>query len=180
MDVSELETLYSLPSPAVLTRTLRERESLSSSTAPSSMSEASFLADEEEEEFDREPRRRERRGTEDCTAGMVSSTGGAIAPRSVVFQEKRSEKAERKKGDEYKRGTLIFLVSIHGTPAVLERACFPVPQQLLARMEATPPLRLSVEERVDQAVREAVRRALANQRRTQEQELDALSDVLQR
>lgn len=177
MDVSELETLYSLPSPAVLTRTLRERESLSSSTAPSSMSEASFLADEEEEEFDREPRRRERRGTEDCTAGMVSSTGGAIAPRSVVFQEKRSEKAERKKGDEYKRGTLIFLVSIHGTPAVLAGL---LPQQLLARMEATPPLRLSVEERVDQAVREAVRRALANQRRTQEQELDALSDVLQR
>lgn len=43
-----------------------------------------------------------------------------------------------------------------------------------------PPLRLSVEERVDQAVREAVRRALADQRKTQEAELDALSDVLQR
>lgn len=49
-----------------------------------------------------------------------------------------------------------------------------------ARMEASPPVRLSVEERVEQAVREAVRRALANQRRTQEEELDALSDVLQR
>ena len=47
-------------------------------------------------------------------------------------------------------------------------------------MEASPPVRLSVEERVEQAVREAVRRALANQRRTQEEELDALSDVLQR
>lgn len=47
-------------------------------------------------------------------------------------------------------------------------------------MEGRPPLRLSVEERVDQAVREAVRRALAEQRKTQEAELDALSDVLQR
>lgn len=33
---------------------------------------------------------------------------------------------------------------------------------------------------MEQAVREAVRRALASQRRTQEEELDALSDVLQR
>eukprot|EP00752_Nemacystus_decipiens_P002815 g2626.t1 len=47
-------------------------------------------------------------------------------------------------------------------------------------MEVGAPLRLSVEERVEKAVREAVRRALANQRRTQEEELDALSDVLQR
>lgn len=84
MDVSELETLYSLPSPAVLTRKLRV-ESPPSSTAPSSMSEASFLADEEE--LDRVPRRRERSGADDGTAGMVSSTAGVIAPRSAAFRE---------------------------------------------------------------------------------------------
>lgn len=43
-----------------------------------------------------------------------------------------------------------------------------------------PPLRLSVEERVEHAVKEAVRRALDEQRRTQERELDTLSDALQR
>lgn len=43
-----------------------------------------------------------------------------------------------------------------------------------------PPLRLSVEERVDHAVRDAVRRALDEQRRNQEKELDTLSDALQR
>lgn len=42
------------------------------------------------------------------------------------------------------------------------------------------PLRLSVEERVEHAVSSAVRRALAEQRKTQEEELDSLSDVLQR
>ncbi|CAM9834409.1 unnamed protein product [Ectocarpus sp. 6 AP-2014] len=49
-------------------------------------------------------------------------------------------------------------------------------------MEARPPvpLRLSVEERVEHAVSSAVRRALAEQRKTQEEELDSLSDVLQR
>lgn len=41
-------------------------------------------------------------------------------------------------------------------------------------------LRLSVEERVDHAVQEAVRKALDEQRRTQERELDTLSDALQR
>lgn len=45
---------------------------------------------------------------------------------------------------------------------------------------ARPPLRLSVEERVGHAVSSAVRRALAEQRKTQEEELDALSDVVQR
>lgn len=45
---------------------------------------------------------------------------------------------------------------------------------------ARPPLRLSVEERVEHAVKEAVRRALDEQRRTQERELDTLSDALQR
>ena len=50
------------------------------------------------------------------------------------------------------------------------------------RMEARPrpPLRLSVDERVECAVQEAVRRALGEQRKTQEKELDALSDALQR
>lgn len=43
-----------------------------------------------------------------------------------------------------------------------------------------PPLRLSVEERVDYAVQDAVRKALAKQRRTQEKELDNLSDALQK
>ncbi|CAM9622266.1 unnamed protein product [Ectocarpus sp. 4 AP-2014] len=49
-------------------------------------------------------------------------------------------------------------------------------------MEARPPvpLRLSVEERVEHAVSSAVRRALAEQRKTQEEELDSLSYVLQR
>ena len=49
-------------------------------------------------------------------------------------------------------------------------------------MEARPrlPLRLSVEERVENAVQEAVRKALAEQRRTQEKELDNLSDALQK
>lgn len=48
-------------------------------------------------------------------------------------------------------------------------------------MSSRAPLqRLSVEERVDHAVQGAVRRALDEQRRAQERELDTLSDALQR
>lgn len=42
------------------------------------------------------------------------------------------------------------------------------------------PKRLSVDERIDYAVQEAVRKTLEEQRKTQERELDTLSDALQR
>ena len=57
-----------------------------------------------------------------------------------------------------------------------------LPLIVTERMEPRPrpPLRLSVDERVEYAVQEAVRGALGEQRKTQEKELDALSDALQR
>lgn len=87
MDVSELETLYSLPSPAVLTLKLMGLES-SSNAVPSSISEVSHFAEEED---DSDPLRRDRRGTDDCTAGMLSSTAGVIATAVFHAREKREE-----------------------------------------------------------------------------------------
>lgn len=59
-------------------------------------------------------------------------------------------------------------------------SCWPSTVDVMEEVRPRPLLRLSVEERVDYAVQEAVRQALDEQRRTQERELDTLSDALQR
>ena len=97
--VTELDTLYSLPSPAVLTRTLIMDSSAAPPpttpppAAPCSMSAAppSFLSDEAE--VARVPRLLERRGIEDCATAMSSSVAGVMAPRDGSICNRDSGKA---------------------------------------------------------------------------------------